>query len=103
MDSAAMTGTISTDFRIGSSRWVRLDDRNLTVEPGQTIRPRADYFFIKPRKNCRNRVLFAGLQLALERRKQLRSPCFDDPRRLRRRLGLGKIQLLDAAGALFDL
>src|ERR1700739_4545765 len=103
MDSAAMTGMISTDFRIGSSRWVRLNDRNLTVERAEIIRARTDYIFSNERNNPRNGVLFACLQLALQGRKQLRTPGFDDPRRLRRRLGLGKIQLLDAAGALFDL
>src|SRR4051812_40445968 len=48
-------------------------------------------------------VLFAGPQLARQRREQFGTIRFDDARRLGRCLGLAEIQLLDSPRALFDL
>src|SRR3954447_22696897 len=47
--------------------------------------------------------LFAGPQLARQRRKQFGTIRFDDARRLGGRVGLAEIQFLDPARALFDL
>src|SRR4051794_19660448 len=102
MDNAAMTGKIRIDVRIGSSRWVRWNDRKLTVELAETLRARADYFFSIERNNCRTGLL-ARLQLALQGRKQLGTIRLDEARRFGRRIRLAEIQLLDAPVAFFDL
>src|ERR1041385_405888 len=103
MDRAAMTGTMRTDFRIGSSRWVRLNDRSLRSRVPKLYVGTPTIFFRCSVTIVEAAFLFAGLQLALQGRKQLGTLRFHDPRRLGRRLGLAEIQLLDAAGALFDL
>src|SRR5215218_2323979 len=86
-----------------SSRWVRWNDRNLTVELAETIRAGADYIFSIRCNNRRNGYLLARLQLALQRWKQLRTFRFNDTRRLGRRIALAEVELLDPACALFDL
>src|ERR1043166_5087207 len=98
-----MAETIRTDFRIGSSLGCRLNDRSLRSGFVKLYARAPTIFFRTGVTMVERAFLFAGLQLALQGRKQLGTLCFHDPRRLGRRVGLAEIQLLDAAGALFDL